>query len=1014
MDGGARPFSPLLREIFDRMPAGVAVFDRDLCLVEWNTSFAGFLAQSRPDLAEQLKPGSSLEAVSPWPIDVAEPLFRQALSGETVTRDASPYEAPGGTTYWDIVLSPLYEGGEIVGVLDTTTDATRRIAATREAEEREGLFRLVFDATSDAVILNDFETGFVADANPAAAAMHGFTREEFIGIDPSRFIHPDSLPLLVKYQESIRAGKDFRSRARDIRKDGSVFDVEVMGTAIEFRGKKFLAAVVRDVSDQAEAERERARAQEVLKEAQANLEQRVKERTQELAAVLDVSRTVLSTLDLDSIFQSVQDEVAKVIPYSGCSVMVLDGEFLEVIVTRSYVSPELAARARGARMRVSRAPAIWRQMLEGNAVIIDDSLGDSPEAVAWRALTRNREEANLNRIRSWMLVPMIHQGEVIGILSISRAGVRQFEPANAQLASAFAAQVAVAVANARLYQQSLRRAREMEGLASIAGSLTFEMPSQQALEILAGRVLAASSAVACSVTLYHENGEYEACGAAGLPRGYVDNMVEAIRLHGAPSVTAAVAHSGQRQILRDTKARTLADPRFELVHPYLADATWDTAVITPVSTRGKVLGTLDAYYPGTSEPDAEELRLLAAIADQIAVGLENSLLFEELRQRIFEMDALYRADEQFHQSLILDDVLKALVDSTISIIGADRGAALVYEDAPPHPFRLGASAGFDAASLSELVEALRGVETSGVREMAVPRALHDASQDTPMALPVVQAAKVASLLSVPITIAEKRFGLLSLGWLKPHYITESEMRLASGLAQQAAVAIENARLYERSQLAASLEERQRLARELHDSVSQALYGIALGTRTARTLIDRDPKRAIEPLEYVNTLAEAGLAELRALIFELRPESLAMEGLVAALEKQFAALKARHGIAVEADLCLEPDLRLDYKEVLYRVGQETLHNTVKHARAKHVRVELRREGDRVLLRIADDGIGFDPSGEFPGHLGLRSMAERTARVGGHLSIESEPGKGTTITVDVPAEAGHLPGGLPADI
>src|SRR5690606_6447255 len=142
-----------------------------------------------------------------------------------------------------------------------------------------------------------------------------------------------------------------------------------------------------------------------------------------------------------------------------------------------------------------------------------------------------------------------------------------------------------------------------------------------------------------------------------------------------------------------------------------------------------------------------------------------------------------------------------------------------------------------------------------------------------------------------------------------------EIRVAVALAQRAAVAIENARLFERASLAASLEERQRLARELHDSVSQALYGISLGTRTARTLLERDPGRVAEPLEYVSTLAEAGLAELRALIFELRPESLEMEGLLAAFEKQFASLRARHGLDVTTDIVGEPDLRLDLKEVL---------------------------------------------------------------------------------------------------
>jgi signal transduction histidine kinase len=158
--------------------------------------------------------------------------------------------------------------------------------------------------------------------------------------------------------------------------------------------------------------------------------------------------------------------------------------------------------------------------------------------------------------------------------------------------------------------------------------------------------------------------------------------------------------------------------------------------------------------------------------------------------------------------------------------------------------------------------------------------------------------------------------------------------MAMAIANQAAVAIENARLYEQAQALAVLEERQRLARELHDSVSQALYGISLGAHTARTLLERDPGKLAEPLGYVLSQAETALMEMRALIFELRPESLETEGLVAALSRQAVALHARHGIEVSAELGDEPDLPLKVKQELYRFAQEALHNTVKHARANY--------------------------------------------------------------------------------
>jgi len=230
-------------------------------------------------------------------------------------------------------------------------------------------------------------------------------------------------------------------------------------------------------------------------------------------------------------------------------------------------------------------------------------------------------------------------------------------------------------------------------------------------------------------------------------------------------------------------------------------------------------------------------------------------------------------------------------------------------------------------------------------------------------------------------------------------------QLASALRRRAEQARKRERelrlLYEQAQELAALQERQRLARELHDSVSQVLYGMSLGAHTAREALESsDPAQALTSIEYVLALAEAGLAEMRALIFELRPESLELEGLVAALMKQVAFLRARYKLTVEADLVDEPDLPLEMKEALYRIAQEALHNIVKHARASSVVLRLARQEKEVLLEVCDNGRGFDPTGPFPGHLGMRSMRERVTKIGGTLSIESVAGQGTCIRVRVP--------------
>ena len=199
---------------------------------------------------------------------------------------------------------------------------------------------------------------------------------------------------------------------------------------------------------------------------------------------------------------------------------------------------------------------------------------------------------------------------------------------------------------------------------------------------------------------------------------------------------------------------------------------------------------------------------------------------------------------------------------------------------------------------------------------------------------------------------------------------------------------------------ARLLERQRLARELHDSVSQSLYGITLGVETASDLAGRDPERVGEPLGYVRQLAQAGMAEMRAIILGLRSESLERQGLVVGLAGQAQELETHYGLTVEKSLTAEPPVSLEAKEELLRVGQEALHNIAKHAHATRVQLHLAVEETNLVLEIADDGAGFDTNRQFPGHLGLVSMEERIQRLGGTLQISSAIGRGTRLHAQVP--------------
>jgi PAS domain S-box-containing protein len=216
------------------------------------------------------------------------------------------------------------------------------------------------------------------------------------------------------------------------------------------------------------------------------------------------------------------------------------------------------------------------------------------------------------------------------------------------------------------------------------------------------------------------------------------------------------------------------------------------------------------------------------------------------------------------------------------------------------------------------------------------------------------------------------------------------------------VRLENELRRQAGELAAG-EERAHLARELHDSVTQALFSMTLVSRSVEMLLDKDPAGARDQLAQLRDLQREALAEMRALIFELRPGNLEQDGLVHALKTHASALQGRLGLPIVVESDLADRLPLPAEEVLYRIAQEALHNVVKHAAAHRVRVELRREGAAVRLRVEDDGKGFDPEQVPDGHLGLAGMRARAERVGAEFSCTSQPGDGTTVEVRLGPEA-----------
>jgi signal transduction histidine kinase len=263
-----------------------------------------------------------------------------------------------------------------------------------------------------------------------------------------------------------------------------------------------------------------------------------------------------------------------------------------------------------------------------------------------------------------------------------------------------------------------------------------------------------------------------------------------------------------------------------------------------------------------------------------------------------------------------------------------------------------------------------------------------------------------SFLGVPIVAGDAVIGAFYLTEKQgATAFSDQDQELIELLAAHAAIAITNARLYERSRELSILSERNRLALELHDVISQKLFGLTLTADAAATLLDRgrDPEAARKQLVRLGELAREALAELRSLILGLRPPQLERDGLNGALRKEIEMLERLHGTKIEFRSRGVHANGSDRDAAVLRIADEALNNALAHAGAERITVTVEGDAQRLRLEVRDDGAGFDPDHTElrAKHLGLTSMEERANELGGRLVIDSAPGAGTTITLELPS-------------
>ena len=666
--------------------------------------------------------------------------------------------------------------------------------------------------------------------------------------------------------------------------------------------------------------------------------------------LLQINQQLLSTLEPASVLELIADGMKSVVWYDNLAVYRVDDgdEALVPVLARDANAEAVLDFA------VPRGKGLtWWTIEHREPVLINEALGD-PRLIQIPN-TPVEEEAII-------VVPLISGDEVIGAMNISRTGGAEvrFTEVEFEMVQLFAGQAAVAIANARLYEQLRDRVDAQRSLAEIAAQIAALHDPQTVLDRAVADAARLLDADRAQINLLGERGDQLERPIAAAP--VLPSPEDVVVPIGSGIAGMAAAERRVRwtgDYLDDTEfPHDPGDARIEAqrIHSMMS---------APLLGPDRLIGTITIQAVERNAFGAEDAELLQLLADQAAIALTNARLYAEVE----ESERRYRH----------------LVDNSPDIVwsvDAD-GNFTFFSDS------LEARTGWKSEQLlGQPFTALAGGDAldTALAAWQMLREAPEREQRMRLDLPLPDGRVAQTEVAMTGTVVDGRFAGAH-GAVRD--ISERE-RLEGDLRSQAA------------ELAAS-QERAHLARELHDSVTQALFSMGLTLRTLELVMATDPDAAREKLLELRELQKDALAEMRTLIFELRPSSLESDGVVQALRTHATAVQRRTGLVIVVDAEPIDRLELTAEEALYRIAQEALHNVVKHANASHATIKIWRDSDGVHLSVTDDGAGFDPTSIPRGHLGLIGMRQRVDLVGGELRVESKAGRGTLIEATVGGSA-----------
>ena len=707
----------------------------------------------------------------------------------------------------------------------------------------------------------------------------------------------------------------------------------------------------------------------------ARLRDDAQRRALELETLYRADERMHASLHLEDVLQALVDIAAEILQVDKTSVLLWDSDAERLTVQAAHgFLPESIPR-----MAYPRGEGISTRVASSGVTIAVEDVRNDPR-ISERIRVLNEAE----QIRSLISVPIKVGEQVVGVFNANCTRPRSFTPDEQRLLLALGQRAATAIGNARLYAEADRRLRELESLYRADDALHRSLRLTDVLQTLVDLATDALQADKTSVLVWDDQ---HARLVPGATRGFRPESVAQMSHAPGEGVTSVVALTGQPVIVPDAAL----DPR--VAHRITGPEEIRSLMHVPITVGGEVFGVFGVNYCQPHQFTGGERRLLQGLAQRAAVAIQNARLYGEARQRLAEIERRREVAEALRDLLAvvnsgrsLGAILDHVVAQASRLLGSQASAIYLPSDAGL--LQVHASRGLDPESAARQVRV--GAPPTG-RAFSDGRAIAESDAE------VDHNGGYKAVLAVPLAVKTETYGALTLYYRDSRPFHDEDVALASTFADQAALAIENARLSERAQHAAMLEERQRLARELHDAVTQTLFSASLIAEVAPRLWQRSPEEATRRLEELRVLTRGALAEMRALLLELRPGALLDTPLSQLLRQLADATTSRARLVAEVRVDGEPRLPPEVQVSLYRIAQEALNNVVKHAEATRVEVAVSSDDAGLELTVVDDGRGFDAADVPVGHFGVGIMRERAEAIGAELEISGVASGGTRVAL-----------------